>query len=155
MRMVLFHRALKEEKSSCDVIPRSSYRNKSFTGNGKVCVTKEDKAYNKDEEALFTAVSKPLFFTKKRVFLKSGRWWPGLGLNHNYDCGLEQTPMGRSLHCLFLPSKRKLASKSVMEALVRVPQILARVPQNLLPLSFWTDRVVLPCKQVYSSFLFV
>ncbi|KAJ6416647.1 hypothetical protein OIU84_002503 [Salix udensis] len=35
------------------------------------------------------------------------------------------------------PSKRKLASKSVMEALVRVPQILARVPQNLLLLSFW------------------
>ena len=80
---------------------------------------------------LFSQQFRSLFFTKKRVFLKSGRWWPGLGLNHNYDCGLEQTRMGWSLHCLFL------ASKSVMEALVRVPQILARVPQNLLPLSFW------------------
>ncbi|KAF9672386.1 hypothetical protein SADUNF_Sadunf11G0036400 [Salix dunnii] len=53
------------------------------------------------------------------------------------DCGLERTQLGWSLHCLFLTSKRKLASKFVIQALVLVPRILVRVPQNLPPLSFW------------------
>jgi len=50
------HCALKQEKSFCDLIPMPAYCIKSFTGNGKVRATKEDKATTRMEKSFFTSV---------------------------------------------------------------------------------------------------
>jgi hypothetical protein len=50
------HCARKQEKSFCDLIPMPGYCIKSFTGNGKVRATKEDKATTRMEKSFFTRV---------------------------------------------------------------------------------------------------